>query len=165
MGDDTRMGFIANGEQLRLVRITKTETLYGFEFVHARVKFTDYEEIGEVEVILLTEVLMSESPSLPRDRMKALFFAIEEDYMHERNKKKRYEAILSDKYFNALQVKYANAVTCHKSQGGQWKHVYIDQGYLNEEMLDKSYYRWLYTALTRATEQAYLVNFADEFFG
>lgn len=164
MGDDTRMGFIANGEQLRLVRITKTEHIYGFEFVHVRVKFTDYEEIGEVEVILLTEVLMSESPSLPRNRMKELFFAIEEDYQHERSKKKRYEAILNDKYFNALQVKYANAVTCHKSQGGQWKHVYIDQGYLNEEMLDKSYYRWLYTALTRATEQAYLVNFADEFF-
>lgn len=164
MGDDTRMGFIANGEQLRLVRITKTEHVYGFEFVHARVRFTDYEEIGEVEVILLTEVLLSESPSLSRERMKALFYAIEEDYMQERNKKKRYEAILNDRYFNALQVKYANAVTCHKSQGGQWKHVYIDQGYLNEDMLDNSYYRWLYTALTRATEQAYLVNFSDEFF-
>lgn len=164
MGDDTRMGFIANGEQLRLVRIMRTEQLYGFEFVHALVRFVDYEEIGEVEVIMHTEALLSEAPAMSRERLKDLFFAIEEDYMDEKNKKKRYEAILADRYFNALQVKYSYAVTCHKSQGGQWKRVFIDQGFINEEMLDAGYYRWLYTALTRATEEAFLVNFADEFF-
>ncbi len=164
MGDDTRMGFIANGEMMRLVRILKTEEMYGFEFVHAIVRFVDYKEVGDVELIMHTESLTSEAPSMSRERMKELFFAVERDYAHLANKKQRYDAILADPYFNALQVKYAYAVTCHKSQGGQWSQVFIDQGYVHKDMLDAGYYRWLYTALTRATETAFLVNFADEFF-
>ena len=164
MGDDSKMGFIANGEQLRLIRVLKREELYGFEFVRVSVLFVDYKDLGEVELIMHTETLTSEGPSLSRERMKDLFFAVEIDYAHIRNKKKRYEAILTNPYFNALQVKYAYAITCHKSQGGQWADVFIDQGYISDEVLGPDYYRWLYTALTRATDKAYLVNFADEFF-
>ncbi|MCH2225216.1 MAG: AAA family ATPase [Crocinitomicaceae bacterium] len=164
MGDDSKVGFIANGEIIKIQRILKIEEYYGFEFARVIVKFVDYEELGEVEVIIHIETLTVEGPSLTRDRIKTLFFEIEKDYSHIHLKKKRYEAILADPYFNALQVKYAYAVTCHKSQGGQWSHVYIDQGFITNEMLGPDYYRWLYTALTRATENVYLVNFANEFF-
>lgn len=164
LGDDSLMGFIANGEQFRVKRVLKTEELYGFEFIYILVQFVDYPDQGEVELIMHSETLFADAPSMSRERMKDLFYAVEQDYLHHKNKKKRYEEILKDPYFNALQVKYAYAVTCHKSQGGQWKHVYIDQGFVNEEMMDSGYYRWLYTALTRATEKVFLVNFADEFF-
>ena len=164
LGDDTKIGFIANGEMIRIVRVRKVEELHGFEFAHLVVRFVDYDELGEVELIIHTESLNVEGPSLSRERLKDLFFSVERDYSHIREKKKRYEKILADPYFNALQVKYAYAVTCHKSQGGQWADVYIDQGYINEEMLNPDYYRWLYTALTRGTNRVYLVNFADEFF-
>ena len=164
LGDESRIGFIANGEQIRVVRVLKTEELYGFEFVHVIVNFVDYADLGDVELIMHTEILTSDGPSMNRDRMKDLFFEVERDYAHIREKKKRYEKILDDPYFNALQVKYAYAVTCHKSQGGQWSEVYIDQGYISQEMMGTDYYRWLYTALTRATNKAYLVNFSDAFF-
>lgn len=164
LGDDTKIGFIANGEMIRIVRIRKIEELHGFEFAHLLVRFVDYDELGEVELIIHTESLNVEAPSLSRERLKDLFFSVERDYAYIRDKKKRYEKILADPYFNALQVKYAYAVTCHKSQGGQWADVYIDQGYITEEMLNPDYYRWLYTALTRGANRVYLVNFADEFF-
>lgn len=164
MGDDNRMGFIANGEIVKVRRILKREEIYGFEFARVSVEFVDYVDLGEVELVIHTESLMSDGPALTRDRMKELFYEIERDYAHHRNKKERYEAILADPYFNALQVKYAYAVTCHKSQGGQWAHVYIDQGFINEDILGPDYYRWLYTALTRGTEKVFLVNFMDEFF-
>lgn len=164
MGDDSKMGFIANGEMLRIRRILKYEEMYGFRFVRILANFVDYELEGDVELLIHTETLQAEGPSLPRERMKELFFAVEQDYTHLRNKKERYEAILKDPYFNALQVKYAYAVTCHKSQGGQWKNVFIDQGFLNEDILGPDYYRWLYTALTRTTDKAFLVNFDDAFF-
>ncbi len=164
LDDDSKVGFIANGEIIKVRRILRIEELYGFEFARVLVSFPDYEDLGEVEVIIHTEALLVDAPNLSRDRMKALFYEIERDYSHITTKKKRYEAILSDPYFNALQVKYAYAVTCHKSQGGQWKHVYIDQGYITEEMMGPDYYRWLYTALTRGTEKVFLVNFSDEFF-
>ena len=164
LGEETKIGFIANGEMVRIIRVQKTEVLHGFEFAHLIVSFVDYEELGEIELIVHTEALTVDAPALSRERMKELFFSVERDYMHIREKKKRYEEILADPYFNALQVKYAYAVTCHKSQGGQWSDVYIDQGFINEEMLNVDYYRWLYTALTRATDRVYLVNFSDEFF-
>lgn len=164
LGDDTKIGFIANGEMIRIVRVRKVEEMHGFEFAHLLVRFIDYDELGEVELIIHTEALTAEGPSLSRERLKDLFFSVERDYSHIREKKKRYEKILADPYFNALQVKYAYAVTCHKSQGGQWADVYIDQGFINQEMLNPDYYRWLYTALTRGTNKVYLVNFADEFF-
>ena len=162
--DASSVGFIANGELMKVIRILKRENLYGFEFIRAIMQFVDYPDVAEIEVILLPETLNAEGPNLSRDRMKELFFAIEKDYEHERNKRKRYDLIMKNPYFNALQVKYAYAVTCHKSQGGQWASVFIDQGYITEEMMTSDYYRWLYTALTRATERVYLVNFSDEYF-
>ena len=164
LGDDTKVGFIANGELIKIIRVKKVEEQHGFEFAHVIVRFVDYEDLGDVELIIHTESILAEGPNLPRERMKELFFSVEKDYSHIRYKKDRYDAILADPYFNALQVKYAYAVTCHKSQGGQWAHVYIDQGFINDDVLNKDYYRWLYTALTRATDKVYLVNFADEFF-
>lgn len=165
IGDDSKMGFIANGELFTIRRILKIEELHGFEFATLIVNFVDYEEAGDVELIIHTESLLSEGPSLPRARMKELFFSVEQDYVHIKIKKERYEAILKDPYFNALQVKYAYAVTCHKSQGGQWQNVFIDQGYISDEILGPDYYRWLYTALTRAVDKVFLLNFSDEFFG
>ena len=164
LGDDTKIGFIANGEIIEIRRVRKVEEMHGFEFAHVIVRFIDYEELGDVELIIHLETLTVDGPSLPRDRMKDLFYSVERDHSHLRNKKERYDAILADPYFNALQVKYAYAVTCHKSQGGQWSDVYIDQGFINDDVLGNDYYRWLYTALTRATNKVYLVNFSDEFF-
>ena len=164
MGDDSKMGFIANGEIFKIRRILKIEEFYGFEFARVLINFVDYDHEGDVELIIHTETLDVDGPSLSRERMRDLFYAIEEDYSHIKLKKDRYEAILKDPYFNALQVKYAYAVTCHKSQGGQWQNVFIDQGYISEQVLGPDYYRWLYTALTRSADKVFLLNFADEFF-
>jgi exodeoxyribonuclease-5 len=144
--------------------LKKIEECYGFQFAHATIRFVDYDDLSEMDVLLLLEVLQSDSPALPRTRMKELFFAIEQDYLNEKNKKKRYELILKNPYFNALQVKFAYTVTCHKSQGGQWAHVYIDQGYVDPAITIEDQKRWLYTAVTRATERVYLVNFPDTSF-
>ena len=164
LDDDSKAGFIANGEILRLKRVMKLEHLYGFDFAKVIVEMEDYPDEPEIEVILLLESIDCEGPSINRDRLKSLFFEIEKDYLDERNKRKRYDKILKNPYFNALQVKYAYAVTCHKSQGGQWESVFIDPGYMTDEMMGQDYYRWLYTAITRATEKVYLVNFGDENF-
>lgn len=164
LDENQKIGFIANGEMIRVKRVLTTEELYGFEFSRLRIEFVDYPDFGDVEVIVHTEALDVEGPNLSRNRMKELFYQVEADYLHLKLKKERYDAILKDPYFNALQVKYAYAVTCHKSQGGQWKNVFVDQGYLNEELLNNDYYRWLYTAITRATTNCFLVNFSDEFF-
>ncbi|PKR81619.1 ATP-dependent endonuclease [Brumimicrobium salinarum] len=164
LGDNSKYGFIANGETIKVVRIRNRETMHGFDFVDALVQLVDYPDAEPFEVKFLLEVLDEEAPNLPREKMKSLFFSVEKDYEYERNKKKRYELIVADPYFNALQVKYAYAVTCHKSQGGQWACVFVDQGFLTEEMLNQSYFRWLYTALTRATDKLFLVNFNKQFF-
>lgn len=162
--EQSKAGFIANGEIINVKRIIKREFLYGFQFVKAIVELVDYPEIDEFETILHIEALSSESPNLSRERQKELFFEIEKDFVSERNKRKRYDKILKSPYFNALQVKFAYAITCHKSQGGQWDCVFIDQGYINEESIDESYYRWLYTAITRAKKQVYLINFPRKYF-
>lgn len=160
--DEPDMGFIANGETLVVKRVVKFEEVYGFEFARLLVTFPDYPNIGEHEVLVHTESLQSDGPSLSRQRMKELFFEVEKDYFHEANRKKRYELILANPYFNALQVKFAYAVTCHKSQGGQWDHVFIDVGYIPEDSSPEEYNRWLYTAITRAKVQLFLVNFPEE---
>ena len=164
LGEESKIGFIANGEIVRVVRIIKRMELHGFEFARVIVNFVNYKEQQDVELIIHIESLIVEGPSIPQDRMKELFYSVERDYAYIRTKKKRYEAILSDPYFNAIQVKYAYAVTCHKSQGGQWSDVYIDQGYITKDKLGTDYYRWLYTALTRATKKVYLVNFTKDYF-
>ncbi len=165
LDDKSKTGFIANGEIIEVDKILGRESMHGFEFADARIRLVDYPEMDTINVKLMLNVLDENTPNLPRAQMKELFFEVEKEYAFERNKKKRYERIMADPYFNALQVKYAYAVTCHKSQGGQWPCVFIDQGFLNEDMLDHSYFRWLYTAFTRATDKLYLINFHKSFFG
>lgn len=151
-------GFIANGELMKVHRIRKIEEVYGVRFVHLEVSMIDYPELDRFETIAFMVTLTMEQPNLDRTFLKTLFFEIEKDYMHERNKQKRYQEVMKSPYFNALQIKFAYAVTCHKAQGGQWSAVYIDHGYLGEEPLDLEFLRWLYTAFTRASEQLYTVN-------
>ena len=161
---NSKMGFIANGDIVKILRVTRYEELYGFRFADVTIKFLDSKEESELECKILLETIDVEGPNLPRGRMKELFFAIEEDFMDIRSRKKRYDLIMKSPHMNALQVKFSYAVTCHKSQGGQWPAVFIDQGYLTEEMLDKEYMRWLYTAVTRATDKLYFVNFNKMFY-
>lgn len=164
LADEKSAGFVANGERILIKRIIKRIEMYGFQFVRVMAVFLDTEVSDEKEVLIHLESLMSEGASLSRNRLKELFFEIEKDYFHIKTKKKRYEAILGNPYFNALQVKFAYAVTCHKSQGGQWDEVFIDHGYITEEMMGKEFDRWLYTAITRASKRVFLVNFHPEFF-
>jgi len=161
----SEIGFIANGEIFTITKFMRQENQYGFEFAHVQIQFLDSSDENEYDVIILLEALISESPNVPRTRLRELFFEIEKDFLHERNKSKRYQQILKSPYFNALQVKYANAITVHKSQGGQWEHVFIDYGFIPDEMKNNGYLRWLYTAVTRATKKLYLVNFPDELLG
>jgi exodeoxyribonuclease-5 len=155
--------FIANGDIAEIASIYKYEDLYGFRFANVSLRLLDYPEI-EFDCKIILDTLSIEAASLTSDQNRKLFDAVAEDYMEIKNKKKRWEKIKANPYFNALQVKFAYAVTCHKAQGGQWKAVFVDQGYVTEEMLNIEFLRWLYTALTRPTERLYLVNFNKEFF-
>ena len=161
---DTSSGapaFIANGDRATVVRLRNYRELYGFHFVDAILRFPDYDDF-ELETTILTDTLQTDAPALTREQSEALFTAVEEDYFDLSRKADRMKAVSEDKYFNALQVKYAYAVTCHKAQGGQWSHVYVDQGYMTDDMLTPDYIHWLYTAFTRATETLYLVNWPKE---
>jgi exodeoxyribonuclease-5 len=154
--------YLANGDIAKLCRISKYEDRYGLHFAEARLSFPDYDD-QEIVAKVILDTLESESASLTYEQSNMLYQGVNEDYSHLTTKKKRYEAVREDKYYNALQLKYANAITCHKSQGGQWKCVFIDNAFWQEELtLDDL--KWLYTALTRATEKVYLVNFKDELF-
>lgn len=155
--------FIANGDIAEVLRIGKQETLYNQRFAHATLRFPDYNDT-ELEALLLIDTLQAEAPALTSDQNRDFYALVKEDYIHIGNKRKQYEEIRKNPYFNALQVKFAYALTCHKAQGGQWKAVFIDQGYLTKDMVDREFLRWLYTAFTRSTEIIYLVNFNKEFF-
>jgi exodeoxyribonuclease-5 len=152
--------FIANGDVAVVRRLRNERSFYGFRFADAILEFPDYDN-KEMEVTVLLDTLQSEAPALTRQQQEALFNGVWEDYPELTNRRERMKCLRQDPYYNALQIKYAYAVTCHKAQGGQWEHVYIDQGYITEEMLTPDYFRWLYTAITRATEQVYLVNWPD----
>lgn len=154
------MAFIANGDIAVVRRLRNERSFYGFRFADAILEFPDYDN-REMEVTVLLDTLQSEAPALTRQQQEALFQGVWEDYPELTNRRDRMKRLRQDPYYNALQIKYAYAVTCHKAQGGQWEHVYIDQGYITEEMLTPDYFRWLYTAITRATEQVYLVNWPD----
>jgi exodeoxyribonuclease V len=160
----SEIGFIANGELIKVKRIIRFEDLYGFHFVHLEILFLDYPQETEKTVIVMTEALFEEAPNLKREKLKELFYTIEQDYLYEKNKQKRFQLVLKNPYFSALQVKYAYAVTVHKAQGGQWKHVFLDYGFVPDELKNENYIPWLYTALTRASEKLFLLNFPDEFF-
>lgn len=164
LGDKAPAGFIANGDIAEIMALGNYEDLHGFRFANATLRLLDYPSQPTVEAKLLVEVIQAESPSLGKERSRELYQSVLADYADLSSKKKQLEAVKKDPYFNALQIKFAYAVTCHKSQGGQWKAVFVDQGYLTEEMVDKDYMRWLYTAVTRATERLYLVNFHSAFF-
>lgn len=161
--DDVKgMDYIANGDIAKLVKISKFEDRYGLHFAEARICFPDYDD-QEIVAKVILDTLESESASLTYEQSNMLYLGVNEDYSHIKAKKKRYEAVREDKYYNALQLKYANAITGHKSQGGQWKCVFIDNPFWQQELtLDDL--KWLYTAITRATEKVYLVNFKDDLF-
>jgi exodeoxyribonuclease V len=155
--------FIANGDIAEIVHIHKHEELYDFRFAEVTLRFPDYDEY-EPRVKILLDTLGINSAALDTESNKKLFYNILEDYAEEKTKKKRYEKVRNNPHFNALQVKFAYAVTCHKAQGGQWKNVFIDQGFIKEDMINNEYLRWLYTAFTRATEKIFLVNFGKQYF-
>ena len=160
---NSEYGFIANGEQFIIVRIIAFEECYGLRFARLLVSLESIPD-KEWEVLCFIDALFAEQVSLPRDFMKNLFFEIEKDYVHIKNKRMRYKEILNNPYFNALQIKYAYALTVHKAQGGQWDYVAMDIGYLPPEMKDKNLVRWMYTAVTRAKKELYLVNFPSNYF-
>ena len=149
--------FIANGDRACVQRVRNVRALYGFRFADVWLRFPDYDDY-EIKVTLMLDTLKSESASLTRTQGEALFNAVLADYQDVPLKADRMKRVRDDMYYNALQVKYAYAVTCHKAQGGQWAHVYVDQGYMTDDMLTPDYIHWLYTAFTRATEKLYLVN-------
>jgi len=151
------MDFVANGDRCRVLKMRNNRELYGFRFADAVLQFPDYDDY-ELEATVLLDTLSSESPSLTAEQQGKLFEGVMEDYFDITLKADRMKAVKTDRHFNALQMKYAYAVTCHKAQGGQWAHVYIDQGYMTDDMLTPDYIHWLYTAFTRATEKLYLVN-------
>jgi exodeoxyribonuclease-5 len=161
---DSGPGFIANGDIIEVLRISRIEDLYGFRFAEATVRLADYPDEPAIDVKLLLDVLMTEGPALPEDSMKKLFSAVMEEYQDVPRRSTRFEKVRTNPYFNALQVKFAYALTCHKTQGGQWPNVIIDQGYLPPDGIDAEYLRWLYTALTRSTRKIYLAGFADRLF-
>ncbi len=152
-----KLDFIANGDIAEIIRVNGTEEMYGFRFADVTLSLIDYEDC-EIDVKIMLDTLTSESPSLTREENERLFAAVWEDYPEIRSKRKRMEEIRKNPYYNALQVKYGYAITCHKAQGGEWKRVFIDQGYISEDMISPDYYRWLYTAFTRASEKLHLVN-------
>jgi exodeoxyribonuclease-5 len=164
LNDVAKGSFIANGEIVKVERLRDAEKMYDMEFIEAEISFPNQPELDQIPVKLMLDTLNIDEANLNRKKMKELFLKIENDYSWERNKKKRYERVMSDPYFNALQIKFAYAVTCHKSQGGQWSCAFVDQGYLTEEMLNRDYFRWMYTAFTRPTDKLYLMNFHDSFF-
>lgn len=155
-------GFIANGDIAEVKRIRKYEERYGFRFADMVLRFGDYNL--EIESKVMMDVLHLDTPALPSEKNKELFQSVLADYIHLKTRRKQYEAVKSDPYFNALQIKFAYAVTCHKAQGGQWERVFIDQGMFNRNEITIDYLRWFYTALTRSTDKVYLVNFAEDFF-
>ncbi len=154
------MDFIANGDRAVVRRVRRVQELYGFRFAEVTMTFPDYDDY-ELTATVLLDTLTSEAPALTREQQDLLYNKVMEDYADVPQKPDRIKKVREDQFFNALQVKFAYAATCHKAQGGQWAHVYVDQGYMTDDMLTYDYLHWLYTAFTRATEQLYLVNWPE----
>ena len=168
--EEQKISFIANGDMIELMRINNTEEMYGFHFADVEIQLTDYQEEPNLSVKILLETLKSDSPALTQEESDRLHKAVEEDYMDIPNKRDRYKAMRQNPYFNALQVKFGYALTCHKTQGGQWPTVFLDAPYINNvethgrASLQIGDLRWFYTAVTRAQKQLYFVNFNDDYF-
>lgn len=164
LDEKTEAGFIANGDSLQIKKIVARRELYGFHFAECVVQLCDYPEAPEVTLNLVLDSINTDTSALTKEQQKELFERVMEDVADQPIKGLRLSYLRNNPYFNALQVKFNYAVTCHKAQGGQWPCVFIDQGYLTAEMMNVEYIRWLYTAFTRATEKVYLMNFSDDFF-
>ena len=163
--ESQKVSFIANGDMIELMRINNIEEMYGFHFADVEIQLTDYQDEPSLSVKILMETLTSDSPALTREESERLYRSVEEDYMDIPDRRERHKAMRQNPYYNALQVKFGYALTCHKTQGGQWPVVFIDAPYFPEgEALQTSDLRWFYTAVTRAQERLYFVNFKDEYF-
>ena len=162
--EDNSGDFIANGDIARIQKVRRIEEQYGFRFAELVIELLDYPDEEPLSCKVMLDTLYSETPSLSNADNKRFYEAVLQDYMHIENKKFRMEELKKDPYYNALQIKFAFAVTCHKAQGGQWPAVFIDQGYLTDEMLNTEFLRWLYTGVTRSNKELFLVNFSDQFF-
>ncbi|WP_090608993.1 ATP-dependent DNA helicase [Parapedobacter koreensis] len=162
--DSNRTGFIANGDMAQVRRVRNVHEQHGFRFADISLAFIDTDEIEPVDCRVMLDTLHTDSPSLPPEDQQRLFDAVMTDYADIPDKKERMAALKADPYYNALQIKFAMAITCHKAQGGQWQAVFVDQGYLTDERLDVEFLRWLYTACTRATKELFMVNFHERFF-
>lgn len=161
---ESKAGFIANGDIVELMSIGKIQEMHGFRFADVRMRMIDYPDEPELETRLLLDTIMSEAPALSQEDNKRLYNSVSADYADIADRRMRLKKVKEDGFFNALQVKFAYAVTCHKAQGGQWPCVFVEQGYLTDEMINTEYMRWLYTAVSRASEKLYLVNFNKDFF-
>lgn len=159
----TEAGFIANGDIIEVLEIFSFKDLYGFRFAEVKIRMVDYPKMQPFETVLLLDTLTSETPSLSYDDSNKLYQEVMQDYASEKSNYKRFLSVKNNTFFNALQVKFSYAITCHKSQGGQWNTVFVEQPYLPNGV-DKEYLRWLYTAVTRAKEKLYLIGFKDDFF-
>ncbi|MBQ4914543.1 AAA family ATPase [Maribacter sp. MMG018] len=160
---NSEAGFIANGDIIEILEIYAFKDLYGFKFAEVKVKMVDYPNMKPFETVLLLDTIKAESPSLSYEDGNRLYQEVMKDYAHEKSKYKKFLGVKNNKYFNGLQVKFSYAITCHKSQGGQWNTVFVEQPYLPNG-IDKEYLRWLYTAVTRAKEKLYLIGFKSDFF-
>ena len=161
--ESSSAGFIANGDTCEVLRINSIKELYGFRFAEVEIRMIDYPDQPPFETVLILDTLSSEKPSLTYEETNKLYEAVREDYAHEKSKYKQLLLVKKNMFFNALQVKFSYAITCHKSQGGQWKTIFIEQPYLPDGP-SKEYFRWLYTAVTRAQEKLYLIGFSDDYF-
>ena len=157
-------GFIANGDIARIKKVRRFEEMYGFRFADVQLEFIDYAEDPVLDCKILMDTLYSEAPALPPADQKRFFLEVMKDYDHIARRKAKFDEMKLNPYYNALQIKFAYAVTCHKAQGGQWDAVFVDQGYVTEEMINMDFLRWFYTACTRASKELYLVNFNERFF-
>jgi exodeoxyribonuclease-5 len=160
---NSESGFIANGDIIEILEIFSIKELYGFKFAEVKVKMVDYPNQRPFETVLLLDTIRADTPSLSYEEGNRLYQEVQSDYAHEKSKYKRFLGVKNNKYFNALQVKFSYAITCHKSQGGQWNTVFVEQPYLPNG-IDREYLRWLYTAVTRAKEKLYLIGFKSDFF-
>jgi exodeoxyribonuclease-5 len=162
--EEKKDDFIANGESMEVLKVLSKQTMYGYEFTDLNIRFVD-DRIPDVDIKVWVDCLDTEGSAMPQADVRDLFYKIMEDYVAQGESKKAKQLTLIDPFYNALQAKFSYAVTCHKAQGGQWSAVFIDHGYLTDEMVDESLLRWFYTAVTRATQKVYLVNFNEMFLG
>jgi ATP-dependent exoDNAse (exonuclease V) alpha subunit len=164
LDEESPAGFIANGDFVELLKIRKTQEIHGFRFADVTLRMSDYDKQPEFDAKIILDTLHSATPSMSSEENKKLYESVLEDYFYIKSKKERVEALRKDPFLNALQVKFAYALTTHKSQGGQWSAVFVDQGYLPDEQINTEFIRWLYTAMTRATDEVFLMNFHPHFF-